>query len=208
MTVSLKKSRFTGLIICLAILAPQLGELCRSQSLSISEAFLLAEKTATDSTDTESSGQFEGWTTKPNEDKGRQSPSAAMFKSLLVPGLGQIGNRKYLKAALVIGGETFLFLRWLDYRNQTVDARAAFEAEENLTLRGELFAKFDNVREKRNLNAWFTGTVIFASMIDALVDAHLAKFPAPEKKLSFDLEPTMSENQPVSGFSAKITWRF
>ncbi len=168
--------------------------------------FILAE--TTDSSEAKSSGKYEGWTTQPNKDKGRQSPTTAMFKSLLVPGLGQIGNRKYLKAALIIGGETYLFLRWLDFRNQTVSARAAFEAEDDIILRGELFAKFENVRESRNLNAWLTGTVIFASMIDALVDAHLSKFPNPKKKLSFDLEPTATESHPISGFAAKVTWRF
>ncbi len=161
-----------------------------------------------DSAGSSPSAGYEGWTTEPTQDRRRQSPTTAMFKSALVPGLGQIGNRKYLKAALVIGGETYLFLRWLDFRNQTVDARAAFEAEDNLALRGQLFAEFDTVRDRRNLSAWLTGTLIFASMIDAFVDAHLAKFPAPEKKLSFDLAPTGFDSKPVSGFAASVTWRF
>lgn len=217
MTLSLQNRRYAFLTVCLVVIVTQLGEICLSKSFADlrnlpdsgnPKMFLLAENSASDSSKTESTEKYEGWTTEPNKDKGRQSPTAAMFKSLLVPGLGQIGNRKYLKAALVIGGETYLFLRWLDFRNQTVDARAAFEAEDNISLRGELFTKFENVRENRNLNAWLTGTVIFASMIDALVDAHLSKFPTPEKKLSFDLKPTSAESLPVSGFAAKLTWRF
>jgi len=153
-----------------------------------------------------------GWTTKPVEDRKRQSPGAAMLKSAFVPGWGQLGNRKYFKAALVIGGETYLFLRWLDFRNQTVDARAAFESvEDDLTLRRQLFSEFDTVRDKRNFYAWLTGTLIFVSMIDAFVDAHLAKFPATEKEFSFQLTPPPSYSRysrSVYALGANVTWRF
>lgn len=190
------------------------GKVCQAKSFatksSPARAALLRSENSlrADSSESTPSSGYEGWTTTPLVDRGRQSPTAAMFKSLLVPGLGQIGNRKYLKAALVISGETFLFLRWLDFRNQTVDARAALEAENDTALRGPLFTKFDNVRDQRNLYAWLTGTAIFASMIDAFVDAHLAKFPAPENKLSLNLTPAGTALRPLSGFAAEVTWRF
>ncbi len=169
---------------------------------------LSSEVSSSDSSESSVAKSYEGWTGEPTKERHRQSPTTALFKSMLVPGLGQIGNRKHIKAALIIGGETFLFLRWLDFRNQTADARVAFEAENDLVLRGQLFAEFDSVRDKRNLSAWMTGTVIFISMIDAFVDAHLAKFPAPEKKLSFDVAPVMFDENSISGFAASVTWRF
>ena len=37
-----------------------------------------------------------------------QNPTKALFKSMLVPGLGQFGNRKYFKAAVVVGLQAWL----------------------------------------------------------------------------------------------------
>ncbi len=203
--------RVSLIVVALIVLSARVGE---SRAVAFADSLVIpADSSVQDSSDSLTGKSlaprgYVGWTTKPIADRKRQSPGAALLKSALVPGLGQLGNRKYLKAALVIGGETYLFLRWLDFRNQTVDARAAFEPVEDLTLRRQLFSKFDTVRDKRNLYAWLTGTLIFASMIDAFVDAHLAKFPAPEKKLSLKFTPSPTQTAPLAGFGARIVWRF
>ncbi|MFQ5606656.1 MAG: DUF5683 domain-containing protein [Candidatus Zixiibacteriota bacterium] len=133
----------------------------------------------------DSLGEYESWTTDTTARRKHQSPTAALFKSLLVPGLGQFGNRQYVKAGIVIGVEGILFSRWLDFRSQTADARAAFSAiPVGDPQRGVLFARFDSVRNDRNLYAWLTGTAIFLSMFDAFVDAHLRGFPATAGEIS------------------------
>lgn len=129
---------------------------------------------------------YESWTGDSTEGRRSQKPSVALFKSMLVPGLGQLGNRQYIKAALVIGVEGYLFSRWLTFRNRTVDARAAFEAQPfGDPLRDSLFTEFEAVKNDRNLFTWLTGTSIFLSMFDAFVDAHLRNFPGPGSEISF-----------------------
>ena len=119
-----------------------------------------------------------GWTSSAEKSRTIQNPSAALFKSMVVPGWGQVGNKKYIKAGFVIGLESLLFLKWLRFRRKTADARADFEdapdTEPNKTF---LFNKFQATRNDPNLFAWLTGTVIFISMFDAFVDAHLSGFP-------------------------------
>lgn len=129
---------------------------------------------------------YESWTGDSTEGRRSQKPSVALFKSMLVPGLGQLGNRQYIKAALVIGVEGLLFSRWLKFRNETVDARAAFEAQPiGSAMRQDLFNAFEVVKNDRNLYTWLTGTSIFLSMFDAFVDAHLRHFPGPGSEISF-----------------------
>lgn len=153
---------------------------------------------------------YESWTGDSSETRHRQKPTVALFKSMLVPGLGQVGNRQYIKAALVIGVEGFLFMRWRKFRDQTVDAREAFEAKiSGDPQRGILFDKFEAVRNDRNLYAWLTGTAIFLSMFDAFVDAHLYKFPGPGSEISFG---PLQNGQPLNfkqpAIGATISFRF
>ncbi len=153
---------------------------------------------------------YESWTGDSSETQRSQRPSVALFKSMLVPGLGQIGNRQYIKAAIVIGVEGFLFSRWLKFRDETVDARAAFEAQMIGDPQREiLFNKFEVVRNDRNLFAWLTGTSIFLSMFDAFVDAHLRNFPGLGSKISFG---PLQSGQPMrfeqAAVGATLSFRF
>ena len=117
-----------------------------------------------------------------------QNPTVALFKSLFVPGWGQIGNKKYFKAAIIIPVEVTLIGAIVHYAGKTSDAEAAFKAETDLTRKAVLFADFQDAKDQRNRFSWYTGTLIFLSMFDAYVDAHLAQFPSPGKKLSFDIK--------------------
>ncbi|HSH00711.1 MAG TPA: DUF5683 domain-containing protein [candidate division Zixibacteria bacterium] len=167
--------------------------------------------------DADSGSKYEAWTTSDSVERRRQSPTVALLKSLVVPGWGQIGNHQYLKAGVVIGVEGLLFARWLHFRNQTVDARAAFEEVplDELALRGQLFADFDRVRDRRNLFGWLTGTAIFLSMIDAFVDAHLSDFPAPGSSGSEAgsvsvhlMNPSLSSSVDSPGLGLALHYRF
>jgi len=129
----------------------------------------------------DTSDVYENWTQSETGASHRQSPTTALLKSMVVPGWGQIGNRKYFKAGLVIATEGALFLRWRHFRNKTVEARDLFEAQTELELRRAYYNDYLEVRNDRNLFGWLTGTSIFLSMIDAFVDAHLADFPHIKK---------------------------
>lgn len=167
-------------VVCAATVSAEEGATALSEwPRNLTPTILASSELTLDVATADSGSKYEAWTTSDSVARRRQSPTAALFKSMIVPGWGQIGNHRYLKAGLVIGVEGLLFARWLHFRNQTVDARAAFEAVpvDELALRGQLFADFERVRDRRNLFGWLTGTAIFLSMIDAFVDAHLSDFP-------------------------------
>jgi len=117
-----------------------------------------------------------------------QNPTLALFKSMLVPGLGQIGNKKYIKAGVIILGEGALIATLVHYIDKTSKAKEAFEQGDEAEV-PKLFRKYQSAKDQRNSTAWFTGTLIFLSMFDAYVDAHLAHFPKEKGEISFDVVP-------------------
>ena len=119
-----------------------------------------------------------------------QKPTVALFKSMLVPGWGQLGNRQYIKAGIIIGTEVTLIGTLLHYDKKTSDAKTAYDnasisGDDN--LKWETFQAFDRSRDSRNLFSWITGTLIFLSMFDAYVDAHLVRFPKYDKRISLQI---------------------
>ena len=117
-----------------------------------------------------------------------QQPTIALFKSMLVPGWGQLGNRKYLKAALVIGLEGWLISEAYNNGRDASDAWDRFAAESDSYLRDALHADYQD-----------------ASMFDAYVDAHLSGAPEQVKvsKVDFDITPEFD-----GGVSASLSLRF
>jgi hypothetical protein len=134
-----------------------------------------------------------------------QQPTIALFKSMLVPGWGQLGNRKYLKAAIVIGLEGWLISEAYNNGRDASDAWDRFAAESDPYIRDALHADYQDKRAQRNKYTWFAGIVVFASMFDAYVDAHLSGAPEQVKvsKVDFDITPEFD-----GGVSASLSLRF
>ena len=80
-----------------------------------------------------------------------KNPSLA-WKLSFVPGLGQIYNKKYIKAIGFLGAEYFVIKRLIEYE------------------------KIDRIG-KRNTYAWWTFGIYVLNILDAYVDAHLSTFP-------------------------------
>jgi len=122
-----------------------------------------------------------------------QNPTVALFKSMLIPGLGQIGNRRYFKAALFIGLESWFIISAIHFGKQAHDYRQAYEAaaEDDLIARRYNYILYEDRRDNRNKFTWFAGLTIFISMFDAYVDAHLSGSPYNESRnnLSMDVQP-------------------
>ena len=120
-----------------------------------------------------------------------QQPTVALFKSLLVPGLGQLGNRRYIKAGVVAGLELWLISKAIDFDRQSDNARDAYENTTNITQRRSLYLEYDRLRKSRGKYTWLAGFTVFISMFDAYVDAHLSGSPTDRRndKFSFDLVP-------------------
>ena len=134
-----------------------------------------------------------------------QQPTVALFKSLLVPGLGQLGNRRYFKAALFAGLEGWFIGATVHYGRQANCARHDYETAVGHDAREEWYNLYDNKRKNRNKYAWFAGLVAFISMFDAYVDAHLSGSPTEPRndQFTFDVRPLEDR-----GLAATVNYHF
>jgi len=101
-----------------------------------------------------------------------KSPTGIMFRSLLIPGWGQATNHAWVKAVLVACAETALAVSVIQdtHELQTLDSSTP---------------QYATIYDHRQRNTWWLGGVVFLSMVDAYVDAHLKGFDVqlgPEPK--------------------------
>ena len=128
-----------------------------------------------------------------------QNPTLALFKSMFVPGWGQYGNHRYVKAGVIVGLQAWFITSAVHYGRQASDARDLYESAITIEDRNTWHDFLDNKRKNRNKFIWFAGIVTFLSMFDAYVDAHLSGSPLEQRheqadqkqqdKLSFDIVP-------------------
>lgn len=93
-------------------------------------------------------------------------PAKAALRSL-IPAGGQLYNKKYLKAGLILLAEAFAIYQW------QMNAANYRDYEK---LSGDLDLPRRRYLEKRNKYAWWIGIIYFYGMLDAVVDAHLKDF--------------------------------
>jgi hypothetical protein len=134
-----------------------------------------------------------------------QNPTVALFKSMFVPGLGQLGNRRYIKAFVIAGLETWFIGSAIHYGRQASDFRRQWDEADDVVSRNILYGLYEDSRDERHKFTWFAGIVIFVSMFDAYVDAHLSGSPAREKDGGIELEIVPQDN---GGVSALLSCRF
>jgi hypothetical protein len=91
------------------------------------------------------------------------SPTGVMLRSLAVPGWGQATNRSWIKAAIVAGGEIAL-------------GAALISDSRKLSRLTADDPEYSAVFDRRQREAWWLGGLVFLSMVDAYVDAHLKGF--------------------------------
>ena len=134
-----------------------------------------------------------------------QQPTIGLFKSMFVPGWGQVGNKRYLKAGIIIGLEGWLFSNAMHYRRLARDEKSRFESETDPLTRDIYYEQYLDRRAQRNKYSWFLGLAIFVSMFDAYVDAHLSGAPDQGQgaQLGFDAGPDVK-----GGFFASLSVRF
>ena len=85
----------------------------------------------------------------------------------LIPGLGQIKNKKIVKSIILIGAELAAINYWLLNSSKYKDYDSnpdQYDLRKNRYL------------EKRNKYAWWVGIIYFYSMLDFIVDKHFIDF--------------------------------
>lgn len=133
------------------------------------------------------------------------APSKAAFYSAILPGLGQVYNKRYWKVPIiyaVLGTSLYIYAdrnaEYNDVRDAFKRRLAGFEDDEFFDLNGDgigpdvssqaLQNAQDNLQRDRDL-ALVIGIAFYAlNIIDANVDAHLKQYNISEK-LAMDVTP-------------------
>ncbi|UCB52351.1 MAG: hypothetical protein JSV10_10280 [Candidatus Zixiibacteriota bacterium] len=126
---------------------------------------------------------------RPDTTLERKSPMGALLRSVAFPGWGQFYNRKHFKSAVVFGAETtFITLAAIEWGRMNKHKKN-FENPNHPDRYWE-FQQFEFYEDQRNLYLWITAGIVFLSMFDAYVDAHLYNFDREEvRDLSISLVP-------------------
>jgi len=128
-------------------------------------------------------------------------PSKAAFYSAVLPGLGQIYNKKYLKVPLVygaIGTSTYFYIdnqkKYNLYRDE-YKSRLEGKKSDSEFLAGlsesQLISAQKQFQRNRDLSALFIVGFYVLNIIDANVDAALSQFNVSEK---FAFKPAFIKN--------------
>jgi hypothetical protein len=102
------------------------------------------------------------------------NPTTTLLKSMVVPGWGQITNRRYFKAALAIGLETWFLAGTIYNWGKANDALAKFKEDPENNV--QYYFDYQFYWGNRSDFIWLLGLTVFVSMFDAYVDAHLRPY--------------------------------
>ncbi|MBG43968.1 MAG: hypothetical protein CL530_08365 [Aequorivita sp.] len=151
----------------------------------------------------------------PKEEYNPLAPAKAAFYSAVVPGLGQVYNKKYWKIPIIYAG----MAAGVYFYKQQDDEYNRFRDAYKRRLAGYNDDEFQGISEDRLINAQKSAqknksisiivTVAFylLNVVDANVDAHLRQYEVSE---DLSLQPNFDYNQfnaqPQYGMS--LTYRF
>lgn len=144
-------------------------------------------------------------------------PSKAAFYSAVLPGLGQIYNKKYWKLPVVygaIGTSTYLYIdnqkKYNIYRDEYKSRLEGIESDSQFLAglsESQLISAQKQFQRNRDLSALFMVGFYVLNIIDANIDAALSQFNVSEK-LAF--KPALNKNEITSennfGFALNYTF--
>ncbi len=146
------------------------------------------------------------------------SPRKASILSAVLPGAGQVYNRKYWKVPIVIGGlgASYYFIRENNSQYQRYkDAYIALTDNDPATV-DEFGGRYsaqnvlnvaDTYRRWRDLSYIAIGMVYVLNIVDASVDAHFVRFDVG-RDLSMELSPSLPlAAQGAPGMCVALTLR-
>ena len=157
---------------------------------------------------------------KINKEVKVHSAKKATILSAVLPGAGQIYNKKYWKLPLVIGGlgTSIYFISSNSSSFKQFRAERAYRFQNpGLTRDPELvnasdallLSQEDQFRQWRDLSYVITGLVYVLNIIDANVDAHLFNFDVDED-LTINWQPSLriiENNTPAPTLSIYLTFK-
>lgn len=149
--------------------------------------------------------------------RNTHSPLKATLMSTVVPGLGQVYNKKYWKVPIVYAGiGTSLYFAISNHNEYSrfrkaylirIDSDAnSIDEFEGVLTEDNLRKNMDVYRRNRDFSYLIAGLIYVFNIVDAAVDAHLFTFPVNDN-LSLNFQPTFfitENNQLNKGFSIRI----
>lgn len=144
-------------------------------------------------------------------------PSKAAFYSAVLPGLGQIYNKKYWKVPLVygaIGTSTYLYIdnnkKYNLYRDEYKSRLEGLESGSDFLAglsESQLIAAQKQFQRNRDLSALFMVGFYVLNIIDANIDAALSQFNVDDR-LAF--KPALIKNDITSNnnFGVALNYSF
>lgn len=120
--------------------------------------------------------------------KTEQRVYRAVAYSALVPGGGQIYNRQYIKAGVVIGIQGFLIGSAIYHDGKRDDYRELAQSSSDSFLAQQYMAQSKDYRDKLRSDYWWMGITMALSMIDSYVDAHLWDYDAQRDRIHLKFE--------------------
>jgi hypothetical protein len=138
------------------------------------------------------------------------APSKAAFYSAILPGMGQVYNKRYWKVPIVlgaVGGSIYMYTynndNYQRFRTAFKRRQAGFTDDEFYDLNNGILPSLDNAdleyqqeRFQSDRDLWLVVAIgMYAlNIVDANVDAHLQQFNIDDD-LSIDFEPYFDFNQ-------------
>lgn len=111
---------------------------------------------------------------------GISVPTRAMLYSAVIPGGGQVYNKAWVKAGVVMGVQGYLIGSAIHHDRQRAHYHDLVVAGNNPVWNT---AHEKDYQKRLNNDIWWIGITMGLSMIDAFVDAHLADFDSQDKDL-------------------------
>ena len=149
---------------------------------------------------------------KPAKPQKYHSPKKAAMYSMILPGSGQVYNKKYWKVPFIYAAAAGLTysLQWnqshyIKYRNAYRDRlNGVLDPTYVLYSDNDLNNDFTYFRRYRDLTVIGFAALYILNVIDASVDAHLFHFDVSDD-LSFNIQPTLINTVNVNHYSTGLS---
>jgi hypothetical protein len=147
--------------------------------------------------------------------KKDHGPRKAAIRSAIIPGLGQVYNKKYWKVPIIYAGGITIGLFYKYNQGNYIENRNALNDYTSSTgISNDATANFlrterDQFREWRDWNIAFMAALYILNIVDANVDAHLKEFDIGDE-LALTVKPYLCQdyfNQPITGLSLNLKFK-
>ncbi len=115
-------------------------------------------------------------------------PYRAGAYSLILPGAGQIYNKAYVKAGIVIGVQGYLIGTALHHNTKKKDFQALADNASIPFDQQYYQLQADDYADRLRSDYWWMGITTALSVIDAWIDAHLVDFETESQRIHLHYE--------------------